>query len=88
MGEKPAHTIALGYRGEGLFHPTLQVPFLSSGRSACLLMLVLGGVYVQGTPAELLHYANLIILSDMIDVSNHCEMKFGRQSGKDSTCNF
>lgn len=46
------------------------------------------GCLCRGTLGELLHYANLIILSDVIDVGSHCEMKFGRWSVEDSTCNF
>ena len=53
------------------------VPGVPVGRGVC-----------AGPLGELLHYANLIILSDVIDVSSHREMKFGRWSVEDGTCNF
>lgn len=46
------------------------------------------GCLCRGTCGELLHYANLIILSDIIDVSSHHRMKFGRWSVEGSPCNF
>lgn len=47
-----------------------------------------GCLLVHRDLGERLHYANLILLSDIIDVSSHCEMKFGRWSVEGGTCNF
>lgn len=67
--------------------PPLRAFSLQS-QAACFLAFIPGRVFVQRDPLRAVHYANLIILSNVIDVSSHCEMKFGRWSVEDSTCNF
>lgn len=66
--------------GPAVWGPPLTarlVPSVRAGRGVC----------VEG-PGELLHYANLIILSDIIDVHSLCEIKFGRWSVEHCTCDF